>query len=236
LFSQHFSRPLSVFSYVSLYRAAMSSRGTDSSPLLPDSGSGESCLQAALDGSREAQAELLEAVRPYLLSVAQDELASDIRPKLAASDVVQIAVLQAWQNFGDFRGKTRAELIGWLQTILINCAANGARRYRKIAKRDVRREQSLEQMASEFGGALADSANSPSINMMASEERQRMELVLGRLSPKNEQTIRLRNDLGLSFVEMGVALSCSASAASKQWARAVKALGRELLRDETDQL
>ncbi|MFV2070307.1 MAG: sigma-70 family RNA polymerase sigma factor, partial [Pirellulales bacterium] len=180
-------------------------------------------------------AQLLEAVRPYLLSVAQDELASDIRPKMAASDVVQIAVLQAWQNFGDFRGQTRAELIGWLQTILSHCAANGARRYRRTAKRDVRREQSLEQMASEFGGALADSANSPSVNMMASEERQRMERALRRLSPENEQAIRLRNDLGLSFVEMGVALSCSANAARKLWARAVKELGRELHRDETDQ-
>ena len=215
----------------------MSSHGIGSGPLLPESGcdSSASCLQAALDGSREAQAQLLEAVRPYLLSVAQDELASDIRPKLAASDVVQIAVLQAWQNFSDFRGKTRAELIGWLQTILSNCAANGARRYRGTAKRDVRREQRLEQMASEFGGALADSANSPSINMMASEERQRMERALGRLSPKNEQAIRLRNDLGMSFAEMGVALSCSTNAARKQWARALKELGRELHRDETDQ-
>ena len=215
----------------------MSSHGIGSGPLLPDSGSGssESCLQAALDGSREAQAQLLEAVRPYLLSVAQDELANDVRPKLAASDVVQITVLQAWQNFADFRGQTRADLIGWLQTILENCAADGTRHYLGTAKRDISREQSLEQMASEFGGALADSANSPSINMMASEERQRMELVLGRLSPKNEQTIRLRNDLGLSFVEMGVALSCSANAARKQWARALKELGQELHRDEPEQ-
>lgn len=211
----------------------MSSRGTDSSPLL--SGSSEFCLQAALDGSREAQAQLLEAVRPYLLSVAQGELASDIRPKMAASDVVQIAVLQAWQNFADFRGQTRAELIGWLQAILSNCATDGARRYRRTAKRDVKREQSLEQMASEFGGELADSGHSPSVNLMANEERQRMERALRRLSPRNEQTIRLRNDLGLSYAELGVALSCSTNAARKQWARAVKALGQELLRDETDQ-
>jgi RNA polymerase sigma factor (sigma-70 family) len=99
----------------------------------------------------------------------------------------------------------------------------------------VKREQSLEQMASEFGGALADSANSPSINMVASEERQRMERALRHLSPKNEQAIRLRNDLGLSFAEMGVALSCSANAAHKQWARALKELGRELHRDEPEQ-
>ena len=215
----------------------MSSLGKTSSLLPPgsESSSWEFCLQASLDGSREAQAQLLEAVRPYLLAVAKDELASELRPKLAASDVVQIAVWKAWQGFGDFRGQTRAELISWLRTILGNCAAEGARRYRGTAKRDVRREQSLEQMASEFGGALADSTNSPSINMMASEERQRMERSVRRLSSRNEQAIRLRNDLGLSFAEMGVALSCSANAARKLWARAVKELGRELHGDETEQ-
>lgn len=214
----------------------MSSLGKTSSPLPPESESSslEFCLRASLDGSREAQAQLLEAVRPYLLAVAKDELASELRPKLAASDVVQIAVLQAWQGFGDFRGQTRAELIGWLRTILCHCAAEGARRYRGTAKRDVSREQSLDQMASEFGVALADSGNSPSVNMMASEERQQMERVMRRLSSRNEQAIRLRNDLGLSFVEMGVALSCSANAARKLWARAIKELGQELQRDETE--
>ena len=214
----------------------MSSHGKNTSPLPPgsESSSWEFCLRASLDGSREAQAQLLEAVRPYLLAVVEDELASALRPKLAASDVVQIAVWQAWQNFGDFRGQTRTELIGWLRTILGHCAAGGARRYCGTAKRDVRRERSLDQMASEFGGALAESGNSPSGNMMASEERQRMERAVRRLSPRNEQAIRLRSDLGLSFEEMGVALSCSANAARKRWARAVKELGREFHRNETE--
>jgi DNA-directed RNA polymerase specialized sigma24 family protein len=89
-------------------------------------------------------------------------------------------------------------------------------------------------MASEFGEALAESGNSPSGNMMASEERQRMEQAVRRLSSRNEQAIRLRSDLGLSFAEMGVALSCSANAARKLWARAVKELGREFHRNETE--
>ena len=60
----------------------MSSLGKTSSLLPPgsESSSWEFCLQASLDGSREAQAQLLEAVRPYLLAVAKDELASELRP------------------------------------------------------------------------------------------------------------------------------------------------------------
>ena len=59
-------------------------------------------------------------------------------------------------------------------------------------------------------------------------------LTVRGLASRNEQAIRLRSDLGLSFAEMGVALSCSANAARKLWARAVKELGREFHRNETE--
>ena len=194
----------------------------------------ESNLDQARQGSREAQAQLLQAVRPYLLAVAEDQLDSELRPRLAPSDIVQNTVCQAWQDFGDFRGQSRAELVGWLRTILSRCVAEGARHHRGTAKRDVGREQRLDQMASEYGEALADSLTSPSGLMMASEEHQRMEQAVCRLLPKHEQAIRLRNDLGLSFAEVGVALSCSENAAEKLWLRAVKQLRRELFRNETE--
>jgi RNA polymerase sigma-70 factor (subfamily 1) len=199
------------------------------------SGSWERYLNQARQGSREAQARLLEVVRPYLLSVAEDQLASDLRPKLAASDIVQNVVWQAWQDFGDFRGRSRAELVSWLQTILRNTVSDGARRYRGTAKRDVGRERNLDHIASEYEVALADSHSSPSGHAMASEERQRVERAARRLSSSYEQVIRLRNDLGLSFIEVGVALNCSNEAARKLWTRAVKKLGRELRCDETEQ-
>ena len=101
-------------------------------------------------------------------------------------------------------------------------------------KRDISREQSLDQMASEFGTALADSCSSPSGHAMASEERQNIERAVQRMSSRYEQAIRLRNDLGLTYEEMGVALSCSEGAAHKLWLRAIKELGRELHRNEIE--
>jgi RNA polymerase sigma-70 factor (ECF subfamily) len=195
------------------------------------SSSWASCLNEARSGSREAQAQLLEAMRPYLLLVAQANVASDIRPKLAASDIVQDAVLQAWQNFGDFHGHTRAELIGWLRAILCNTVLDGVRRYRGTAKRDMDREQSLDQLVGQFGLALANSCTSPSEIMMASEESQLLDQAMQRLSKRNEQVIRLRNRLGLSFAEIGEVLSCSEVAARKMWGRAVDNLGQELCRN-----
>jgi RNA polymerase sigma-70 factor (subfamily 1) len=189
-------------------------------------------LDDARHGSREAQARLLEAVRPYLLAVAEDQLASDLRPKLAASDIVQNTVWQAWQDFGQFQGQTRAELVAWLRTILGHCAAAGARQHRSTGKRELSRERHLDQAASEFEEALADSHTSPSGLAMKNEQRQHVERAVRRLTPRHEQAIRLRNDLGLSFAEMGVALSCSEDAARLRWVRAVEKLGQELRRDE----
>jgi RNA polymerase sigma-70 factor (ECF subfamily) len=192
-------------------------------------------LQAAREGSRKEQAKLLETVRPYLLAVAEDQLASDVRPKLAASDIVQNAVWRAWQDFGDFRGQSRAELVGWLRTIICHCVADGVQQFRGTEKRDLSRERSLDQIASEVG-VLAESFHSPSGNMMADEQRQKMEQAVRSLSSQHEQVIRLRNDLGLSFAEMGVALACSHNVARKLWLKAVKQLGQELRCDKSEYL
>lgn len=192
-------------------------------------------LADARVGSREAQARLLEALRPFLLALAEDQLASDLRPKLAASDIVQNTVCQAWQGFEQFRGQTRGELVAWLRTILGHCAAAEARKYRGTGKRDVDRERSLERLAGEYRSILVDPATSPSGRAMAHERRREVEQAVRSLPPRYEQAIRLRNDLGLSFSEMGVALSCSEDAARMVWVRAIDKLGRKLPSDERDQ-
>ena len=199
----------------------------------PASSCWESYLEETQQGPREAQAKLLQAVRPYLMALAEDQLASEIRPKLAASDIVQNTVWQAWQDFGDFRGKSKAELLGWLRTILCRCAADGARQHRETAKRDISRERSLDQMEGSFGKSLTSSCSSPSGHAIANEERQLVERAVRRMPSRYEQAIRLRNDLGLSFAEMGVALSCSEDAARMLWSRAIEKLGRELRRNES---
>jgi RNA polymerase sigma-70 factor (subfamily 1) len=185
-------------------------------------------LEAARSGSREAQARLIESLRPYLLTLAEEQVGSDLRPKVAASDVVQNAIYQAWRAFDDFRGHTRAELVSWLQTILVHCSAGAARNFRGAAKRDIARERSLDKLKWERGRDFADAKASPSQHVAAAEQRQEVNAALERLLPRHEHAIRLRNYLGLSFSEMGVALACSDVAARKLWLKAVEKLGCEL--------
>lgn len=65
--------------------------------------------------------------RSYLRFLAQLQLAPEIRVRLDPSDLVQQTLLQAHQGWGEFRGRTRAELAAWLRQILARCLAHAVR-------------------------------------------------------------------------------------------------------------
>jgi RNA polymerase sigma factor (sigma-70 family) len=75
--------------------------------------------------------------------------------------------------------------------------------------------------------ALA-SQSTPSGHAMASEEQAQLEMALMQLPARYEQVIRLRNELKLSFSEVGIALGCSDDAAQKLWTRAIRALAAKM--------
>src|SRR5690242_5684865 len=104
----------------------------------------EALIQAARDGSGTALGHLLEASRPYLLHVANQELDQELCSKAGASDLVQETFLEAQQGFAGFRGRNEAELRRWLRQMLRNNLANFARGFRGTRKRDTGREVSLE--------------------------------------------------------------------------------------------
>src|SRR3970040_1492373 len=78
----------------------------------------EELLAAALAGDAHALGTLLGDVRPQLLAVAASLLGEQLAEKADASDIVQDGLVAACKGFGDFRGKTVAELRGWLTEIL----------------------------------------------------------------------------------------------------------------------
>ena len=100
-------------------------------------GSGEFAfdLVKARQGSSHALGGLLETCRDYLLLVANSEVPGDIRPKVAASDLVQQSLAEAWQAFGDFEGQNQFQLRGWLRQILLNNLRDTIRGFRDTAKR-----------------------------------------------------------------------------------------------------
>jgi DNA-directed RNA polymerase specialized sigma24 family protein len=75
-------------------------------------------LQRARQGDVEALGALLQHCRPYLLFVANQQLADQghVRP----SDIVQDTLLRAMERFVQFRGENPEALRRWLCTILRN--------------------------------------------------------------------------------------------------------------------
>jgi RNA polymerase sigma-70 factor, ECF subfamily len=186
-------------------------------------------LPAARNGSPDALAWLLENCRPYLLLIANEELDTDLRPKLGASDLVQQSIIEAQRDFAGFRGVTRGELLAWLRRILHHNLADARRHYREAGRRRLDREQLLDASA---GAALREGLVSevtpPLEEVICREQAAALEGALGRLSPEYRQVLALRYEEGRSFAEIGAALARSEEAAKKLWRRAVRRLREEM--------
>lgn len=193
------------------------------------SGEVRAWIPAARAGCRTALGDLLESCRHYLLSVGNSELDPHLLTKVGASDVVQDTFLDAQRDFQQFRGDTRRELLAWLRKILLNNLFNQSRQYQKTIKRQVSREVSLDSGGSGNlqGIGLPSQADSPSRIIVAREEAAILEQVLQRLSSDQRQVICLRNQLGLSFVQIGEQMGRSADAVRHLWGRSIERLQQE---------
>jgi RNA polymerase sigma-70 factor (ECF subfamily) len=186
-------------------------------------------IDAAKQGSREAIGEVLEACRLYLLLVATQHLAPELRGKDGVSDLVQETFLEAHRDFGQFQGKSEEELLGWLRGILLHNVADLGRRYRDSEMRQVAREVALADFPR---GALQEGlvapTQTPSAQAVAREEDAEMQRALEQLPEQYRQVIVLHHRERLPFEEVGRRLGRSAEAARKLWARAVEKLQRNL--------
>ena len=181
-------------------------------------------IEAARGGCRESLGRLLEVCRPYLLLVANQELAPELRGKVSPSDLVQETFLKAQGNMGRFHGHTEDELLAWLRRILLNHLANERRRFGY--------EVALDSGGQVDARAAGGAAPSPSGQAIAREELSGLERALEKLPEHYRQVVQWRNWERLSFEEIGRRSGRSAEAARKLWARAVEQLAQELESDD----
>jgi RNA polymerase sigma-70 factor (ECF subfamily) len=186
----------------------------------------ERWLTLARDGSSEALGQALEACRGYLLLIARQQLADDLRAKAGASDLVQQTFLEAQRDFGQFQGKSEAQLLAWLRRLLLNNLATFARDYRETAKRAVGREVMLPASDSRLPSITNFAANvpSPSTQAIAHEQADAMRHLLDRLPEDYRIVLLLRHQEELSFEDIGKRMNRTANAARKLWVRALELL------------
>ncbi len=181
--------------------------------------------------------ELLESYRNYLSLLATTQIDDKLRARLSPSDLVQETMLGAYRDFPQFRGKSERELLAWLRQILINRLHAFVQKNVLAAKRDVRREFSLETIGAalarssanlQAGFVLADQGPSPGSEVIRRENAVQLADHLAAMTPVYRDVIVLRNLQGLPFDQVARRLDRTSGATRMLWLRAIKQL-RELM-------
>ena len=184
----------------------------------------------ARGGDRQCIGELLSHYRTYLMLLASAQIRRRLRPRVSPSDVVQETMLRAHQHFAQFRGHSQQELLAWLREILSSRLARFVEQHMLAAKRDIRREVSLERFDAALDSmrapflppaanrqAPAESLRLPVENLPPSEAARWEQVessallsdLLSQLPEHYREVLVLRNIQGLSFEEVAERLNRS---------------------------
>jgi RNA polymerase sigma-70 factor (ECF subfamily) len=170
--------------------------------------------------------------------LAATQVEQRLQPRVSPSDVVQETMLRAARNFRQFRGTTEPELLAWLRQILVNNLAKFIEQHVLAAKRDVRREVSiehlgkrLEQSTVQLAALLPTDSKSPSMAVQQREEAVQLADRLAELPADYREVLVLRNLQGLPFEEISQRIDRSVGATRMLWLRAIEKL-RSLYKSE----
>lgn len=195
----------------------------------------KSTLVQAVAGDLAARENLLREYRPLIRLAANHRLSPAFRRRFDESDVVQLTCLDAAQSLGSFRGRSREELLGWLETILERNVWKLTHRHR-AQKRDIGRDAS-GVLDSEPGLSILwklhdPLSRSPASKVIAGESAVRVAQALERLPAAQREAIELRFLDGLKLREvaeqMETSVGCIAGLLRRGLARLYEDLPEEL--------
>jgi RNA polymerase sigma-70 factor (ECF subfamily) len=200
--------------------------------------SANALIKQARGGSKSSLGSLLEQYRNYLVVLATTQIERRLQPRVSPSDVVQETMLRAHKNFAQFRGTTEPELLAWLRQILVNNLAHFVEQHVLAARRDVRREVSierlgvaLEQSTIQLAALVPAQGKSPSMAVQQREEAVVLADRLSQLSDDYREVLVLRNLQGLPFDDVAKRIGRSVGATRMLWLRAIEKL-RTLYRSD----
>ena len=111
------------------------------------------------------------------------ETGSILKRRFDSSDIVQETWLRAHANLDRFRGKTEAEMVGWLQEILANSIADQVRTAR-ATKRDVCQQRAVRVGSCRLGQCrIACVPDAPTLRLLDTRP-SRLIWMIFRIEPK----------------------------------------------------
>jgi RNA polymerase sigma-70 factor (ECF subfamily) len=173
----------------------------------------------------------LEQYRRYLRLLARRQIGPRLRGKLDASDVVQETLLQAHVNWGQLRGQSEPERLGWLRAVLMSKLAGAFRRFGRQS-RDVDLEVSLDNGLRESSARLelwlAADASSPSEKAERHEALLRLAGALAELPADQREAIEMHHLRGMPLARVADLMGRSKPSVAGLIFRGVTAVRRRL--------
>jgi RNA polymerase sigma-70 factor, ECF subfamily len=187
-----------------------------------------------MDGGQPPVGPDLLRFQPYLRILVRSHFDPRLQAKLDPSDVVQDVLVQAVRAFAQYRGRTDAELAGWLRQVLIRTLANTARDFARD-KRDAGRERAVasavEETSVRLEALLAADASSPSQRAARNEEMVRLAAAVERLPDAQREALTLHHLHGWKLDEVAGHMNRTPVAVAGLIKRAVRQLRQELAPD-----
>ncbi len=203
---------------------------------LPSSGVLSNVFRAAVQQQPGAVEQLFALYRPLLLYLAGRRLRGRLRPKVGASDLVQLTEWKARKNFVEQEFTNRRGFHAWLLTILDNQVADVGRRYVGTQKRDISRECPINSAeAKDWLRQLSQRLSTRVAGLDALASVEEVTLALEKLPPHYRFVLKLRYFEGRSFQAIGDFMERPADAARMLHNRALARLRSQLKAPHGDQ-
>jgi RNA polymerase sigma-70 factor (ECF subfamily) len=141
--------------------------------------------------------------REYLMALARAQVSVDLRARIDPSDLVQETLCEALRDQSRHRGRTRAEMMAWLRSLLRFNLIDRVRRLR-LERRVVSYDGALDQTSHGMSSLLqaSRSGSAPDARAVREEDALRLAAMLGQLSPPQAEAIVLKHCQGMTVAEI----------------------------------
>lgn len=186
-------------------------------------------IQRLRDGDSAALADLFALHRDKLRRMVQVRMDQRLNGRIAPSDVLQEAYIDALKRYPHFFDKPDQNFFGWLRLVVGQRLTDLHREHLLAKRRDVRQEKPLDVPAGPATSAclaamLVAGITSPSGAADRNERYLRLEAALDELEPMDREVLALRHFEELSNSETADVLGIQPAAASKRYVRALTRL------------
>lgn len=180
-------------------------------------------------GDQQAMADLVQQEAAFVERQVHERLGPLLRRQHDTQDIVQATLLQALRTAPKFLVSDRDQLRGLLARMVENALRVQAN-HQQRQKRDIRREQPLQQAAGDTVLDLdpAATVTSPGAAAERTETREWVRLALELLDPGDREVIVLRDYDELSFVAIAERLGEAEDTVRMRHRRAMPKLARTL--------